>query len=95
MRVLFCFGCYNVVSKEHSGRNCPKRRKTSICKEQYPTGLHDLQPKKRSPEKEEDSYTPPMPPEKESKKDCVRTCASTVAHTDVISMYVVPVSTSR
>ena len=65
MKSKFCFGCYNVISKEHSGRNCPKRRKTSICKEQYPTGLHDLQPKKRSPEKEEDSYTPPMPPEKE------------------------------
>ena len=22
-----CFGCYDVISKEHSGRNFPKRRK--------------------------------------------------------------------
>ena len=35
-----CFGCYDVISKEHSGRNFPKRRKCSICKEQHPTGLH-------------------------------------------------------
>ena len=37
-----CFGYYDVTIKEYSGRNCPKRRKCSICKEQNPTGLHGL-----------------------------------------------------
>ena len=50
MKSKLCFGCYDVISKEHSGRNCPKRRKCSICKEQHPTGLHELPSKKRSPE---------------------------------------------
>ena len=84
-----CFGCYDVISKEHSGRNCPKRRKCSICKEQHPTGLHGLQSKKRSPEKEDDDYIPQAPPGNEEKKDSVKTCASTVAHADVIGMCVV------
>ena len=77
MKSKFWFGCYDVISKEHSGRNCPERRKCSICKKQYPTGLHSLQPRKRSPEKEDDNYTPPMPPGNEEKKDSVEACAST------------------
>ena len=85
------FGCYDVISKEHSGRNCPKRRQCSICKEKIPTRLHGLQSKKRSPEKEDNNYTLPMPPGNEEKKDSVKTCASTVAHTNVISMCVITV----
>ena len=50
-----------------------------------------MQPKKRSPEKEDDNYTPPMPPGNSEKKDSVKACASTIAHTNVISMRVVPV----
>ena len=26
-----CFSCYDVISKVHSGRNCPKRGKCSMC----------------------------------------------------------------
>ena len=50
-----------------------------------------MQPKKRLPEKEDDNYTPPMPPGNEENKDSVKACASTVAQTDVISRCVVPV----
>ena len=50
-----------------------------------------MQSKKRSLEKEDDNHTPPMPPENEEKKDSVKACALTVAHTEVISMYVIPV----
>ena len=39
-----------------------KRRKCSIYKEQHPTGLHSLHPKKRPHEKEDGNYTPPKPP---------------------------------
>ena len=46
MKSKLCFGCYDVISKEHSGRNCPKRRKCSICKEQHRIELHGLQSKK-------------------------------------------------
>ena len=74
-----CFDCYNIISKE--GRNCLKRRKCSICKELHPIGLQGLQPKKRSPEKEDDNYTPPMPPGNEEKRDSVKACASAVAQT--------------
>ena len=90
MKSKLCFGCYYVICKEHSGRNCPKRRKSNIYKEQHPTGLHGLQLKKRSHEKD-DNYTPPMPPGNEEKKDSIKACASRVAHADVISMCVVPV----
>ena len=86
-----CFGCYDVISKEYSGKNCPKRQKSSICKEQHPTGLHGLQSKKRSPEKEDDNHTPLMPPGNQEKKDSVKACALTVPHIEVISMYVIPV----
>ena len=51
MKSKLFFGCYDIISKEHSGRNCAKRRKCSICKENHPTGLHGLQSKKRSTEK--------------------------------------------
>ena len=68
MKSKLRFGCYDVISKEHSGRNCPKRKKYSICNKQHPTGLHGLQSKKRSPEKENDNYTPPMPPGNEERK---------------------------
>ena len=51
-----------------------------------------MQSEKRSPKKENDNYTPPMPPGNEEKKDSVKSCASTVAHTEVISMYVIPVN---
>ena len=91
MKSKLCFGCYDIISKEHSERNCSKRRKCSICKEQHPTGLHGLQQKRRSSEKEDDKCTPPMLPGNEEKKDSVKAYASTVAHTDAISMCVVPV----
>ena len=91
MKSKLCFGCYDVISKEYSGKNCPKRKKSSICKEQHPTGLHGLQSKKRSPEKEDDNHTPLMPPGNQEKKDSVKACALTVPHIEVISMYVIPV----
>ena len=91
MKSKLCFGCYDVISKEHSGRNCPKRTKGRICKEQHFTGLHRLQSKKRSPEKEDDNHAPPMPPGNKETKDSVKACALTVAHTEVISMCVIPV----
>ena len=43
------------------------------------------------PEKEDGNYIPPMQTGNEENKDIVRTCASTVAHTEVISMCVIPV----
>ena len=73
MKSKLCFSCYDVTSKEHGGRNCPKRTKCSNCKEQHPTGLHGLQPKKSSPEKD-DNYSPPMPPGNEEKKGSVKAC---------------------
>ena len=30
MKSKLCFGCYDVINKEHSGRNCPNRRKCNI-----------------------------------------------------------------
>ena len=59
MKSKLCFGCYDVISKEHSGRKYPKRIKFNICKEQHSTGLYRLQSNKRSPEKEDDNHTPP------------------------------------
>ena len=44
-----------------------------------------------SPEKEDDNYTLPMPPENEEKKHTVKACASTEAYTKVLSMCVIPV----
>ena len=49
-----------------------------------------MQSKKISHEKEDDNYTPSVPPGNEEKKDIVKACASTVAHTD-ISMCLLPV----
>ena len=46
MKSKLFFGCYDVISKKHSGRNYPKRRKCSICKEQHRIELHGLQSKK-------------------------------------------------
>ena len=91
MKSKLCFGCYDVISKEHSGRNYPKRIKCNICKEQHSTGLYRLQSDKRSPEKEDDNHTPPMSPANEEKKDSIKTCALTVVHTEVISMCAIPV----
>ena len=47
--------------------------------------------KESSPEKEDENHIPPMPPGNEEKKDSVKACALTVAHTEVISMCVIPV----
>ena len=69
----------------------PKKRKCKISKEQHPIGLHGFQSKKRSLEKEDDKYTPPMPPGNKKNKNNGKACASTVANTDVISMCVIPV----
>ena len=47
MKSKLCFGCYDVISTLYlGGRNCPKKRKCSICKKQHPIGLHGLQSKK-------------------------------------------------
>ena len=50
-----------------------------------------MQSKKKLPEKEDDNYTPPIPPANEKKKDDVKACASKLAHTEVISMCLIPV----
>ena len=72
MKSKLCFGCHDVISKEHSGRNCQKKKKVQHLQEQPPTELHSLQPKKWSHGKEDDIYTPPMPPGNEEKNgSCV------------------------
>ena len=91
MKSKLRFGCYDVIRKEHSRRNCPKRRKCSIFKEQYPTGLHGLQSRKRSTKKEDDNHTPPVPTGNEERKDSVKACPLTAVHTEVISICVIPV----
>ena len=76
MKSKLCFSCY-VISKEHSRRNCPKRRKCSIYKEQHPTGLHGLQSKKMSPEKEDSSTATKK---RGNKRQCKSMCISSSLH---------------
>ena len=93
MKSKLYFGCYDVIiiNKGHSGKNCPQKRKWNISKQQNLTGFYGLQSKKRSPEKEDDNHTPPTPPGNGEKKGSVKTCALTVAHTEVISVCVIQV----
>ena len=47
MRLKLSFGCYEPISKDHSGRNCPRRRTCCVCKENHPTGLSGYKPKSK------------------------------------------------
>ena len=63
-----------------------KKKKVQHLQEQPPTELHSLQPKKWSHGKEDDSYTPPMPPGNEEKKgSCV--CVHARARVCVIFLH--------
>ena len=43
-RIIFqkklCFGCLHPVGDNHNGKNCDKKRKCLVCKENHPTTLH-------------------------------------------------------
>ena len=63
MKSKLCFGCYDVINKEHSGRNCPNRRKCNI-----PLGFTACSQRKgHLKKKKDDNYTPPMPPGNEER----------------------------
>ena len=47
MKQELCFGCHGPISKDRSGRNCPRRRICCVCKENHPTGLHGYKPKSK------------------------------------------------
>ena len=87
MKQKLCFGCYKPISKDHSGRNCPRRRICCVCNENHPTGMHGHKPKGKvlmaggSQGSEEKST--------DSRRKIA--CASTTLQEDVISMCVVPV----
>ena len=65
-----------------------KEESAAFAKSNIPLGYTDFS--QRSAEKEDDTHTPPMPPGNEEKKDSVKVCALTVAHTKVDSMCVIP-----
>ena len=45
MKQKLCFGSYKPIRKDHSGRNCPRRRICFVCNKIHPTGLHGHNPK--------------------------------------------------
>ena len=87
MKQKLCFGCYELISKNHSGRKCPRRRICCLCKENHPIGLHRYKPKSK------ESVAGGSQSSEEKSTDSRRkiACASTTIQEDVISMCVVPV----
>ena len=87
MKQKLCFGCYETISKDHNGRNCPRRRICCVCNENHPTGLHGHKPKNK------ESVAGGSQSSEEKSTDSRRkiACASTTIQEDVISMCVVPV----
>ena len=87
MKQKLYFGCYEPVNKDHSGRNCPRRRIYCVCKENHPTGLHRYKPKSK------ESVTGGSQSSEEKSTDSRRKIAraSTTIREDVILMCVVPV----
>ena len=87
MKQKLCFGCYEPISKDHNGRNCPRRRICCVCNENHPTGLHGHKPKNK------ESVAGGSQSSEEKSTDSRRkiACASTTIQEDVISMCVVPV----
>ena len=85
MKSKLCFGCYDVISKEHSGRNCPKEESAAFARGNIPLGYTACSQRKGHLKKKMTTIL------LQEKKDSVKACASTVAHTDIISMCVIPV----
>ena len=87
MKQKLCFGCYEPTNKDHTGRNCPRRRICCVCKENHQTGLHGYKPKSK------ESVTGGSQSSEEKSFDSGRkiACASTTIQEDVISMCMVPV----
>ena len=85
MKQKLCFGCYEPISKDHSGRNCLRRRICCVCKENYPTGMHGYKPKSK------ESVTGGSQRSEEKSTDSGRkiACASTTIQEDVITLCVV------
>ena len=82
-----CFGCYEPISKDLCGRNCPKRKICYVCKRNHSTRMHAYKPKSK------ESVTGGSQGSEKKSTDCARkiACASTTIPEDVISMCVVPV----
>ena len=74
-------------------KTAQKEENAAFAKSNIPLGHTDCSQIKVHLKKKVTSpmVTPPMPPGNEEKKDSVKACASTVAHTEVISMCVIPV----
>ena len=47
MKQKLCFGCYELIREDHSGRNCPRRRICCLCKGNHPIGLQRYKPKSK------------------------------------------------
>ena len=90
MKSKACFGCYDVLSKEHGRRNCPKRRKCSFAKSNIPLGYTDCCQRKGHLKKKMTTIFVQCHWEMRRRKT-VKACALTVAHTEVISMCMIPV----
>ena len=82
-----CFGCYEPISKDLYGRNCPKRKICYVCKRNHSTRMHAYKPKSK------ESVTGGSQGSEKKSTDCARkiACASTTIPEDVISMCVIPV----
>ena len=90
MKSKACSGCYDVLSKEHGRRNCPKRRKCSFAKSSIPLGYTDCCQRKGHLKKKMTTILVQCHQEMRKRKT-VKACALTVAHTEVISMCMIPV----
>ena len=71
--------------KDHSGRNCPRRRICCVCKENHSTGPHGYKPR----HKESVARGIQSSEEKSTNSGRKIACASTTIQEDAISMCVV------
>ena len=87
MKQKLWFGYYEPITKDHSGRNCSRRKICCVCNENHPTGLHEHKPKSK------ESVAGGNKSSEEKSPDSRRkiACASTTIQEDVISMCLVPV----
>ena len=63
-----------------------KEESPAFAKRNIPLVYKTCSQRKGHLKKIDDNYTPPMPPGNEEKKDSVKSCVSTVVHTDVNNM---------
>ena len=87
-----CYGCYKLISPDHTAKTCTKRRTCSICNGKHPSGLHAFR-FRRPNEQQSTNHAVRQAPDNTVKNSCtgMENSFACAKFGEVISMCAVPV----